>query len=136
MSCILRIIGKKLDAEKLAKTLTIKPYKIFKKGDPIFESKPNGKKLSFSGMAFVVSKADFDQLKKQIKDSTRFLSRNKLELKKIIRNKDIEYAVLDFGSKLRIGKDVAIQSDYFPFELLKLAGDLKIGIEISLYDYK
>lgn len=41
---------------------------------------------------------------------------------------------LDFGYYLRLdGQRVLVQCDFLPSELLKLAGELGIGIELSLY---
>jgi len=46
----------------------------------------------------------------------------------------IEDIRLDFPSELRIGKkDVVCQFDYFPPALLKAAGSLGIGVELSTY---
>ena len=85
-------------------------------------------------MSIETSKADFDNLKKQIADTIRYLKRNKDKLTHIALTKGIDDAVLDFGIDLRIdNKKVGCQSDKFPSELLKLAGDLGIDIEFSIY---
>ena len=42
--------------------------------------------------------------------------------------------VLDFGISLRIDDEkVLCQTNYFPKELLKICGELGIGIELSIY---
>ncbi len=134
MSCILRISGDKLDIDKLSKNLSIKPYGIFKKGDPVIKSKPEGRKIKCNEILFLASNADFDKLDKQIKDSIKFLQKNKLLIKRMTLNKFTDESVLDFGFDLRIGyNNVASQSDYFPFELLKICGELKIDLGVSLY---
>jgi hypothetical protein len=46
----------------------------------------------------------------------------------------VEDVRLDFPSCLRIGtNDVVAQFDYFPPALLKAAGNLGIGLELSIY---
>lgn len=134
MSCILRVSGDKLDIDSLVKKIKIKPFNTYKKGDPVFKTNPNGRKVQTSGMSFCTSNADFDKLSKQIKDTIKYLTKNKLELKKITTNKNVTSSTLDFGIELRMGyNNIALQSDYFPHELLKLAADLKIDIGFSLY---
>jgi hypothetical protein len=134
MSCALWISGKNLDVDKLTKKLSIKPCAIYKKGEPLFKLKPNGRKYYDSGMSFSPSKASFDRLDKQIKDTIRFLQKHNKSLKKLTTNKDTDSSVIDFGIYLRMGyNNIIAQSDYFPSELLKLAGDLKIDLGLSLY---
>ncbi len=134
MSCILRVQGDNLDVKSLAKKLSIKPYDIYIKGQPMFKTKPEGKKIQATGMSFCTSNADFDKLDKQIKDTIKYLTKNKVELKKVTTNKNVTFSTLDFGIELRMGyNNIALQSDYFPHELLKLAADLKIDLGISLY---
>ena len=134
MSCILRVLGDNLDVKSLAKKLSIKPYDIYIKGQPMFKAKPEGKKIQVTGMSFCTSNADFDKLDKQIKDTIKYLTKNKVELKKVTTNKNVTFSTLDFGIELRMGyNNIALQSDYFPHELLKLAADLKIDLGISLY---
>ena len=130
---MLNIYGDKLNVEAIAEKLTVKPYKIFKKGDPVFKELPKSAKTRKTGLSFLVSNADFNQLNKQIKDAIKFLSNNKSEIKKITTNKNFEHARLDFGIEIRIGKNVIFQFDSFPYELLSLLGELKIDLETSLY---
>jgi hypothetical protein len=85
-------------------------------------------------MSIETSKAGFDNLKKQVDDTIRYLKRHEVKLSHIGSTKEIEYAILDFGIGLRIDrKTVLTQSDIFPNELLKLAGNLGLDIELSIY---
>jgi hypothetical protein len=134
MSCILRVSGDKLDIDSLVKKIKIKPYDTYKKGEPVFKTKPEGRKVQTSGMSFCTSNADSDKVDKQIKDTIKYLTKNKLELKKVTTNKNVTYSTLDFAVELRMGyNNIALQSDYFPHELLKLCADLKIDLGFSLY---
>ncbi|MEO7922288.1 MAG: hypothetical protein ABIR30_01285 [Chitinophagaceae bacterium] len=109
-------------------------YRKSYKGEPRFKTKPDGDKLTFSLISIQTSKADFNNLSKQIADTIRFLKRNKDKLGHIALTKEIDHAVLDFGIDLRIDrKKVLYQSDIFPNNLLKLAGDIGLDIELSIY---
>jgi hypothetical protein len=134
MSCILTIRGKKFDVDTFVTKSKLRPYKRSYKGQPRLKTKPNGEKLSFSLLAIETSKAEFDNLNEQIDDTIRYLRRNKDKLALINATKGIDNAVLDFGIDLRIDrKNVLFQSDKFPSKLLKLAGDLGLDIELSIY---
>ena len=64
----------------------------------------------------------------QISSTTKFLARHKKQLHGL--RKCCDLLTLDFGISKR---DVAAQYDYFPPELLKRAGELGMGIELSQY---
>lgn len=134
MSCILTISGRNFDIDSFVDKGKLRPYRKSHKGQARFKTKPDGEKLTHSSISIQTSKADFDNLKKQIADTIRFLKRNKDKLSYVGATKGIEYAVLDFGIDLRIDrKKVLTQSDTFPNELLKLAGDLGLDIQLSIY---
>ncbi len=73
-----------------------------------------------------VSDGDFRSLDVQIRDAIEFLRRNDAGLAAL----RVTEACLDFGIERR---DVAVQCARFPAELLCLAGNLAIAIEVSLY---
>ncbi|GAO45357.1 DUF4279 domain-containing protein [Flavihumibacter petaseus] len=134
MSCILTISGRNFDIDQFIDKSNLKPFRKSYKGQPRFKTKPDGAKLTQSSISIETSKADFDNLTKQISDTVRYLKRNKDNLVHIATFKGIDHAVLDFGVDLRIDKvKVLTQSDTFPNALLKLAGDLGLDIELSIY---
>jgi hypothetical protein len=134
MSCILTIRGENLDVEDFIQKSGLKPYKKFFKGEPRIRTNPDGNKNPFSGLSIVASNADFDQLDKQIEDTIHFLSTNKERLQLIALIKEVDFATIDFAITIRIDmKRVVFQFEHFPSELLKLSGDLGIGLDISLY---
>ena len=134
MPCNLTILGEKLDVDELISKSKLRGYTKHYIGQPMFKSKPNGKKLIHSGIGTQTSKADFDNLDKQIKDTIKYLKTHAEKLSIIKQTKEIDFAVLDFGINLRIDKKkILLQSDRFPSELLKLAGDLGLDIELSVY---
>lgn len=100
----------------------------------MFKSKPEGRKVEHSSLSIQTSKADWDELDKQINDTIRYLKRHKDKLSYIKEVKEVDFALLDFGINLRIdGKKVIAQSDTFPNALLKLAGEIGLDIELSIY---
>lgn len=78
----------------------------------------------------VASEAGMDNVLQQIKDAIHFLKINHDELAKLQAFPGAETVCLDFGIEDR---DVGLQCDRFPPELLRLAGNLGIGIEITRY---
>src|SRR5579863_5284164 len=134
MACILTIRGGNLNVEEFIQKTGLQPYKKFDKGEPRIRTKPEGKKHPLSGLSLEASSADFNQLDKQIEDTMEFLRANKEKLRHISATKEVDFATLDFGIELRIDfKRVAYQFEHFPSELLRLAGELGIGLDISLY---
>jgi hypothetical protein len=134
MSCILTIGGENLNVEDFIQKTGLQPYKNFFKGEPRLRTKPEGKKHPFSGLSIEASGAGFSQLDKQIENTIEFLRSNKEKLRYISVTKEVDFATLDFGIELRIDFErVVYQFEHFPSELLKLAGELEIGLDISLY---
>jgi len=64
------------------------------------------------------------------KDVINYLIQNKNKIIKIQQLAGLDSLYLDFGIEQR---DVAMQCDSFPPKLIKLAGELNLGIEISQY---
>jgi len=132
MGAILRISGKELDADSFDLGWEIKPNTIHRKGDPVRLTKPEGKKIDYSALIFTVSKAKHSDLKGQIKEATEFLERNKEYLDHLSDFSGIEDIVIDFSFNSRIDrKNVEVQLDYFPAELIKLAGSFNIALWLT-----
>lgn len=134
MSCNLVITGKNFDIDSFIAKSKLRGFVKKYKGEPMFKSKRDGRKLERSRTGIQTSKAGFDDLNKQIKDTIGYLKRHKDKLSHIKKTKGIELAVLDFGIALRIdNKTTHMQCDGFPNELLKLAGEVGLDIELSIY---
>ena len=129
MSCMLAITGYKLNIDKLLRFKLV-PDTTWVKGEARISSRPNGKKRLTSGAKYLVSDAGFDNFKKQKSDTIKFLKHNKNIITKIMKMKKVDGGTLDFGIEMR---DVAAQYDSFCPELIKLAGELGLGIELSQY---
>ena len=128
MSCVLRIGGKHLDPDALVRNLTVPVYRIDRKGEPRHPSSRG--MFEASAVHLDVSDAAFADLQAQVADAIAFLTANAGPLGAAIRFPGVDYATLDFAVELQ---DVAIDSKHLPPDLLRRAGELGIGIELSIY---
>ena len=87
-----------------------------------------------SGCRFDLSSEDFNNFTQQKIDAINFLKKNKKGLLKMtdLELKESETPVIGFGIENQMA-DFWCQQEYLQPELLKLSGELNIGIEISLY---
>ena len=129
MSCVLRIIGKDLSINDLL-DIKLETDSFWRKGEPRFSTKPEGEKRIDSGATYLVSDAEFEEFDIQTKEAIEYLNKNKKQIKSIMSLSGIDGSSLDFGI---VWRDVAVQCDYFPPELIKIAGELGLGIELSQY---
>lgn len=110
MSCVLRISGPSMNAT-LSK-ISLEPYRVEE------------------SMAHLeVSEADFGDFVVQIKDAISFL-KSHIEDVKLMMGERNTSGVLDFAIE---GRDVAVQNDNFPAELVREAGCLGLALELSHY---
>ena len=133
MSCILRVSGETLDLAKVLKVISFSPYDTHQKGTP----KRRKPKLPHedSGFKVEVSDAAMSDFPQQCKDAEEFLHRHFVELGRLDK---VDEAELDFSYDCRIGtglgdKRVYVQNDYIPVGLVKLCGELSIGIAITQF---
>ena len=124
MSCVFRIGGDELELGSLLNLLP-EPVKTFQKGEM------QGRRvIQKNGANYLVSEAEFDKFNEQKSDAISYLRKNSARLKMVMSLPSLESACLDFGVE---EKDTFTQSSYLEPELLKLAGGLGVGIEISIY---
>jgi len=129
MSCILRVSGESLDVDALISDLPLSADQTWRKGQP--RSTVSGRLHANSGANFLVSDADLDAFARQVTDATAFLASNATAVAKAARFPGVEQVTLDFGVALLEG-NVAMFS-YLPPQLVQLAAQANIGIEISHY---
>ncbi|WP_406699433.1 hypothetical protein V5E97_11235 [Singulisphaera sp. Ch08] len=131
MVAVLRADGTLFDPEQFIAESNLEACKLYRKDEPLFpKSKPEGKKHSTSGITFIASNADFHDFCGQIEEATSFLEINWNELSRLRDFPGIESVTLDFGIAQR---DVMVQCDFLPPSLIRLAGELGLGIEITQY---
>jgi hypothetical protein len=132
--CVLRVSGKKFDPARYLATSQLKPYSVFRAGEPRFASQPKGKINDESGFKVDVSRSPWNNLARQVADAIAFLKKYKRTLAKLRSMPEVEDIRLDFPLDLRIDREkVFAQFDYFPPALVSLAGALGCGLEISIY---
>ncbi len=129
MSCVLHITGDKVDVDALIDLAPVAPATSFKKGEPR-SPRPNARRNSTSGIAIVVSDADFDDFDRQKKDAIEFLQRHKSRLHDLLATVGIQHRSIDFGIEMR---NVIAQTDSFDPEVVMAAADLRLGITLSQY---
>jgi hypothetical protein len=132
--CVLRVTGTQFDADKYLEVSGLEAIKVFRRGEPRFASKPDGKQLGFSGFNVAVSDAPWDGIGGQITDAIAFLKENGDAVRMLRAAPGVEDVRLDFPLDLRIDRvNIMSQFDYLSPELVSLAGALGLGIEISIY---
>ena len=128
--CILRADGTTFQVGQFLEGSRLVPYVVFRKGEPRTRAGTGkDRKHKTSGMNVVV--AESDTLTMQIRCAIAFLKRYKRELIRLRRYRGVDGVCLDFG--ITCGNDWVAHFDSLPPELLRLAGRLDIGIELSRY---
>jgi hypothetical protein len=129
--CVLRVTGKNFDPAKYLASSTIKPYSVFRAGE---QAEAKGRIHRVSGFKVDVSRRSWNNLTSQVADAIAFLQKHRNTLAKLRSIPEVEDVRLVFPLNLRINKDkVFAQFDYFPPELVSLAGALDCGLEMSIY---
>jgi hypothetical protein len=124
--CVLRATGDNFQPHKFLEGASLAACNVFRKG----YRKAENLEWDSSGFTVVVSEAPDDNFSRQIEDAIEFLQKHKEDLARLRNCAGLEDVRLDFGVGRRSG---FLQSSYLPPELLTLAGELGIGIEISIY---
>jgi len=131
--CVLRVTGKQLDVDRQLASSGLTPCKVFRKGEPR-AWRPEGKLYEASGFTVDVSRGSWSNLAEQMDDAVAFLTQHEAALGALRSAPGVEDMRLDFPVNLRIDREtVMAQFDYFPPELVSLAGALGLGLEISIY---
>ena len=129
MGCVLRAFGSTFDPDAFLKGSTLLPSKVWRKGEA--RGRSGGDVRRSSGVNVAVSDADMTDLRQQARDAISFLQSNKGDLARLVSFPGVEGVGLDFGIAWR--QDVVTQTDSLPPELVRLAGELGLGVEISHY---
>jgi hypothetical protein len=128
MACVLRIGGERLDPDTLLRAVALSAYRVDRKGTP--HRLPSRGVFERSTVHLDVSAAAFSDLPGQVADAIAFLNTNAGAIGDALRFPGVEFATLDFPVA---AKDVAVDSKYLPPDLLRRAGELGVGIELSTY---
>jgi hypothetical protein len=131
MSCVLWARGVSFAVDEFLSQSTLRPIVIARRGQPQYpEVSTTGAIPNDSGFHAVASEADFSEVEVQIREAISFLEQNKSELARLIAFPGVERVSLDFGIEER---EIAAQRECFPPELLRVAGNLGVWIEFTMY---
>jgi hypothetical protein len=129
--CILKVSSETESFKRFAAESTSLPVlSVWDKGD--IRHQATGRRYPGNRISFDVSKCDWDDLAGQICDAIAFLGQHGAELRRLLASHNVSLAFLDFPIWSRLD-EVANQSDYLPVDLLRLCGEIGIGITISTY---
>jgi len=132
--CVLRVTGKHFDADLHLAQSGLTACRIFRAGEPRSPIRPEGKRFQVSGFVVDVSHDSRGTLVDQAPDVVAFLKAHEDAIARLRSAPGVDDMRLDFPVDLRIdSQNVMVQFDYFPPELVSLAGSLGLGLEISLY---
>jgi hypothetical protein len=131
MSAVLRAYGLEFDVDAFLAGCTLPVCAVKRRGEPVAPaSRPYGRRHEWSGIHVTASNADFQDFPRQVEEATMFL---RAEFEQVRRLRDfpgVEDVTLDFGIARR---NVVLQCDRLPPELVCVAGSLGLGIELSQY---
>lgn len=134
MSCMLTIAGKAFDIDEFTLKTGLQPHSEKRKGEPQFSTKPEGDKMTYSVVSFVISDAGFEAISKQIDDAIQYLEHHTAQLEKLAEVTGADAISLDFGVDDRIDDSAVLYETHrFPARLLKIAGHLGIDLHLSVY---
>ena len=124
---VLHVNGEEFDPDSLLPSLSLRPYRVYRKGEP------TGRTESFhatGGFSCDIG-SDTGLLTVAGEDALEFLSKYQADIALLRDESTVSDVRIDFGYYQR--KDVIVQCDYLSPELLRLAGELGVGFELSLY---
>ena len=123
IGCVLRVGGPDFDVDAFLEDSPFEPCAVFHQEEVHSLGRTPSTSSSFN---LDVSDGDLPQ---QIVEAIAFLKSEEHELRRLLAFPGVE-GHLDFGIARR---DSYTQSDFFPPELIRLAGALGLGIELSQY---
>jgi hypothetical protein len=128
MACVLRASGCHFEPDEFLKGSTLHAIKVWRKGEP----RKSGRGIrDCSGMNIAVSGSDLADFRQQMLEATGFLQSHRSELLRLVAFPGIEEAGIDFATSWK--SDVVTQTDYLPPDLIRVAGEIGLAIEISHY---
>jgi phosphatidate phosphatase PAH1 len=122
--CVLRAQGDSFTPETFLGESSFTVCNVFHKGDRKSESR----RWETSGLTALVS--DSDDFAQQVTDAIDFLKSNGPELRRLQVSVGLDALSLDFGVN---GKNAFLQSHLFPPELISLAAEYSMALEVSIY---
>lgn len=130
--CVLKVYSKSYSLNEYAVQCTIPVYSIRNARE--VRCKKTGDAWKENSISFDVSECDWDDFSGQVQDAILFLKTHKLALANLTTKPFISDAYLDFALWSRLDGNIINQNDHLPRELIKLCGELCIGIGMATYE--
>jgi len=130
LSAVLRASGENFDVDAFVAGCAWELDAIWRRGEPVFKTRPDGHTRVRSGLNYAVSVATFHEFAEQIEDAIAFLKEDGEEVRRLVAFDGVEGVVIDFGVAWC---DVVAQSEEFPAQLVRLAGVCGISLGLSHY---
>lgn len=130
--CMFHVTSKSESFKEFIKITSLPILWSYEKGD----ERAKGKRPPWDqyGFACSASDKDWDDFPGQVDDAIKFLKDNFDELDKLVKLFKIDHIRFDFPVESQlVKKDLFSQCDFLPSELIKLASQFNMGIEISQY---
>lgn len=126
MGCVLRVGGKTFPVDDFLAGTALKPCKVWHVGElRLPKTKP-----PYTDSGFNLVTSDANDLPLLVTDTIAFLTTHRQEMLHLVKTPGLEYLILDFGIARH---DVLAQYDRFPVELIRLAAEFGMSIELSHY---
>jgi hypothetical protein len=130
VSAVLRAFGPDFDVDAFLRESAYEGANAYHRGDPIFFSKPEGRKRDESGITILVSEAGLGDFPSQVNDAIEFFRRHDAEIIRMVKYPGVMSVVIDFG--VEWGRSFT-HSDLLPAALVILAGGSGVAIQVSHY---
>jgi hypothetical protein len=124
--CVLRAWGDNFTPETFLGRSSQTVCNVFHKGD----RKSKARTWETSGLTVLVS--DADNFAQQVTDAIEFLNSNGPELKRLHGSVGLDGLSIDFGVDQKNG---LLRSHFFPRELVSLAAEYSMALEVSIYGF-
>jgi hypothetical protein len=127
--CVLHVKSKTTSFANFVKTSGLPFYQSHERGD----LSPFGSKEPYDDFGFSCKVSDKSWTDGQVEEAVIFLHKYENELCKLVGEFEVNDIRLDFMCTCRLGEEYVAHFDYFPAEIVMLAGKIGIGIELSHY---
>lgn len=126
-SCVLRISGCDFAVDRFLAESAFVPCAVYRKGE---KRRPASRgAVNMSGCNVDIGGLEND-IAAQSEEAVRFIQSFRQELDRARTYEGVEHIVLEFATQFR---DVAVQSERLPAELVAAAASVGLEIEITLY---
>ena len=131
--CVLRAYGEDFDVDAFLVGSPLEPCAVMHRG-VVQYSKSKRSPPEYSGFHASVCDAEWTGVHDHVAGAMTYLERHSDELQRLRAYPGVEVLLLDVPVDLRLGrKEVAVQGESFPIELVRLAGRTGVALGITIY---